>query len=614
MADSVETVLVTFEKITLIESADVKRPPSGTVKFRVTLGSDGNKIEEDLVFPMGTDTLNLPANAWQKSVDVRGKRSFVINVDGYIEELVSQSLGGVQHAVEKDRKKGWPDKAFEETAKKPAAFKVKYRVEPTLSLDPAKPETALVCRQHLGQPTCSTLSGVSVKVVKIKATVPSCPPETLRAGAVANNWPAPVDLTFESTKQLPTGPFNKNNDNATFAKPDALVVMRHGPGPIKLEAETQPANTKVTFKAYRSVDDGAKVGKKELKLKQTGATTAEMPTNQRGSFYVLAFLDKNGNGDRDDNEQGIMLPVIMVEAKVEKPKRNIRSVGNPGNVDINFDGTAGKVEAANYTYVMVKNGDFNSAATALVSFEADVVLVGGGSDGRRGLDGDDRVHLGWANHFRKDTWHATYSDKKVTKIFYVGNTTDAGRKWAGLPVFIAADPAPTVLNLPLMDTGRRDPQKGGQNVLFTSSAETVSAPNPALGQKRNVKALDSPGGPYARVHPDPGNASTLTQFVTDFESETMLVAWTNTKGGGAPLPGTPNAVGFRTFTVIAMTKWTMKTKYKLEFSGGKHKLKRVQKPRVKVKKKGYSPGKTPAALNYEMRPPTMLKQMSVDAR
>src|SRR5262249_34922101 len=146
-----------------------------------------------------------------------------------------------------------------------------------------------------------------------------------------------------------------------------------------------------------------------------------------------------------------------------------------------------------------------------------------------------------------------------------------GGNLSGIPVFVTRPgaPAPNPIAFPpqLLDTGRANPALGGENITFSRSSESAPV-NQALGAKRTVIARDSPGWFHQHRHPDPLKATQLASFVHDLHSTTYLVAWTNTTGGAAPTPGTANSVGFRTFTVIAETQWTVTAQFTVSLVGG----------------------------------------------
>ena len=452
------------------------------------------------------------------------------------------------------------------------------------------------------------------RVLKIKATAPSTPPNTARAAppAVANLWPNPVDLTFETPRQIPAGPLVFQD--ADFSQPNALVVIRNSEGPIRLEVETVPPAAQLAFQAVRATDDAGALGAGLPTVAATGPNTATLAANERGSFFVLAFVDRNGNGQHDPGEPGVILPVIIVEARIENPVAELRSVANPGNINIQFD-TGGQT-AANFNFVSISTGDFNSQASAGIALDADVLLVGGGANGRRGLD---RVFTGWANNFTQLSYVGTYQDASTVERIQIDNRNQAnGGNVSGIPVFVtrAGAPAPNPIAFPpvLLDTGRQNPGLGGENITFSRSTESAPT-NQALGVKRTVIARDSPGWFHQRRHPDAGKATQLASFVHSLNATTFLIAWTNTTGGAAPTPGTVNSLGFRTFTVIAETQWTVTAQFTVSRAGPNFVLQQTgNAPTITANNVDYSPGVTPATAAMEVRPPETLQSRAIDAR
>lgn len=620
MADDVTNVRVILERIHVIDDEDWSGV--GELYFEGSVG--GQRVDRSRPVKAGSGRdINLTGPAWSKVIDVRGRDHFDLELRGFDEDVFADdSLGIARARIAKNGAGEWPAGDFHVTAANPGDFTVHYHVEPILALDPGRPETAVVCREHGASPRCSTISGVAVRVRKIKATVLSTVPLTARAApaAVANAWAAPTDLVFESTKQLPRAAVAFSA--ADFATPKALVLVRNSAGPIQLEAETDPPNVDVHFLAIRASDDAAAVGAAAQvpTITQTGNNTATMATDQRGSFFVLAYVDTNRNQQRDINEQGVILPVVLAECRIEAAA-DLRSTANPGNLNIAFDGVAGNVDTANYHWVGINTGDFNSQATAGVALDADVRLVGGGADGKRGLD---RVFLGWANNFTALTYDGLYRDGRHIRRVQVDNAAAAtGAPVAGLPLFVSGGPtAPNPIAFPpsLLDTGRnagagQDPLLGGLYITFTRSAENpVAPPAAAPGEKRHVIARDSPGWFYNRHHDDPARHTRLRSFVHNLASTTFLVAWTNTTGGNTPTPATANSVGFRTFTVIAETRWTVSATFNI--TGASPHIGLTQTgaaPTITANNVDHSPGVTPAAAGMEVRPPTTLGCRAIDA-
>jgi hypothetical protein len=620
MPDDITNIRVTLLRIHVIDDEDWFG--SGELYFDGEL--DGVPIPRSQTFDAASGTdIPLTGPSWQRVIDVRGKASIQLVLRGKDEDVFwDDSLGTATATIQKNAAGDWPDATFSVTSTDPADFTLYYKVEPILALDPARPETAVVCRQNMGSPTCSTISAVPVRVVKIKATVPSTPPLTPRAAppTVANAWAAPVDLVFESTKPIPSGPVVFHA--ADFAQPDALVLISHCQGPIQLEAETSPPNVDVFFEARRATDDSGTLGAGIPVITNTGNTTATMDTNERGSFYVIAYIDANRNRQRDDNEPGIILPVIFVEARIQTPATEHRSVPNPGNLSVTFDGVAGNVDTGNYTYVYVNSGDFNSLATAGVALDADILLVGGGADGMRGLD---RVFTGWMNNFTALRYEGTYADGSIVRRLQIDNIGAAnGPAISGTPSFISAppNPVPNPIAFPpsLLDTGRGNPELGGRNTTFGHSAEAAGIPQQplgGLGEKRTVTAVDSPGWleGYQRRHPDASRATRLRSIFHDLHSSTRLVAWTNTTGGNAPSPGVANSVGFRTYTVVAEVNWTVSATYNITGSSPHIRLSQTgAAPTITAARVEYTPAVPPSTANLEVRPPVTLRTRVVDAR
>jgi hypothetical protein len=566
---------------------------------------------------------------FQKVIDVRGQGSIQVNVTAFSNAALAD-VGSATATVSLTASTGqWAVGHFQQNSDN-NAFQLKYQVEEILALDPARPDTAVVCRVVAGAMTCSTISGAPVRVISITATVPSTPPNTARAAppTVANAWPAPTDLTFVSTTALPRGPLVQQA--ADFNMPNALVVIRNSAGPIALEAQTDPPNVDVLFTVVRATDDVAAVGGPgDLPtLGNSGNTTATLGTDERGSFYVLAFIDANRNHQRDDNEPGIILPVVIAECRIETPATELRSVANPANATVTMDGVANRVHAATYQVIVVSSGDFvHGLGGAGVALDADVLLVGGGPDGRRGLD---RVFTGWANNFTVVQYEGTYFNGNLVSRIQVDNIGDAnGAAADGTPTFITsvANPfanPPGALLFPLLDSGRfgldlapggpNDPQFGGLNICFRGSNEGAPTAQATMGEKRTVQALDAPGWNYDRHHPNAAVATNLHSVVHNLNSTTRLVAWTNTTGGALPTPGTPNSTGFRTYTILAKTDWTVSASFNMTGSTGNIRLNvTAPLPTVTANNTTFDPAIPAQNDGMEVRPPLTLQTRVYDA-
>jgi hypothetical protein len=633
MPDDVTNVMVTLERIHVINDEDWLG--KGELYFEGDV--DGIPIPRSQIFERGSgEDIDLSGPNWQKVVDVRNKDSFQLMLRGRDEDLIwDDELGTVRATIRKNAAGEWPDGPDSRTSTNPADFTLHYRVEPVLALNPARPETAVICRQHTTNPTCSTISGVSVRVLRIRATVPSTPARTPRTSppfvaGVANAWAAPTDLTFTSNKQLRRGPVTFTATD--FDPPDALVLIRNSAvnpqGPIQLVADTQPAGVDVFFKAVRATDDHPTVGRDNQlpTITNTGNNTATLETNQRGSFYILAFIDQNRNQERDDDEPGVYLPLCLIECTV--PGGGDRCAVNPalygGPAGARFDDVANRVDAANYTRVRVRCGDFASAATAGIAFDCEVLMVGGGPNGRRGTD---CAFAGWSNTLHEMVREAEYSDHSTVRHIVVDKVPGGVGAQGTIttppapinpPAAPGAAPAadPVLIPPAWLDGNRASANDGGEGIAYSrpNSTDVEFPTDELLGVKyRAITAHDSPGFSAHRVHPNAtGHASARLRTIVDrLVFSTNLVAWTNTMGGyGEPSPGTANAVGFRTYSVIARVRWTQTGQWNLTHSGGQHHVRPATGGSAPSLTAGpteiFNPARTPAAADMEARPPKAL--------
>jgi hypothetical protein len=122
-------------------------------------------------------------------------------------------------------------------------------------------------------------------------------------------------------------------DNSLWGGATPLILIRDGISGLYLFPDTNPAITDsemtnaVRFIAPRAPDD---VGG-DVPVITTPAPSLPPPlvgpvppgsgmlaVNQTGSFQVLAFIDSNVNGQRENNEVGVSLPLILVQATVHR--------------------------------------------------------------------------------------------------------------------------------------------------------------------------------------------------------------------------------------------------------------------------------------------------------
>ncbi len=454
------------------------------------------------------------------------------------------------------------------------------------------------------------------------ATVPSTPPKTRRdkngvktPGALnpANNWPAPVDLSFKSTLAITATNNKLDFQDFYFDAPDALVLFQNS-GTVSLEATVTKGTIGVVFQVVRDPGDAAAVaalGANVPTITPGAQTKATLSTNAVGSFQVIAFIDKNGDGKWDANEPGISLPLLLVQVKVTTDKSRFNLANFKATLSPPVKSDRVRVTTGNFIVAMKK--------AAAVELDADVTLIGGGKDGQRGLD---RAYVGWANVLTKKAPVGTYKSlpgkaaKTLSWIHAIngGIKFDKKTKTFSRTTFIIGQPPPPSpaggMPLPLLDCGKPNNIDGGSDVMLSTSPVDggVAGATPlAIGQARNIRAVDSPAMPYSLKWPSTGN---LHSVKFNFEATAYLTGWTNSNGGGQPTPNIPNSVGFRTFTVAYQVEWWMSGKwgvspakppanYQLTFMSATMGTSSPWNPPAV-----FPPAQAATATNLEVRPPT----------
>ncbi len=362
-----------------------------------------------------------------------------------------------------------------------------------------------------------------VMVNSIKAAIPATAP---LAGSM-----------LTSTAQIPSGALTFSD--ATFAGPGALVLLQNGVGTTTLTVTVTPAGSDVAFEVRQDPADAA--SGPVPTVAKTGSNTATMAADGYGSFQVLAYVDSNGNGTRDDDESGALLPVVFVKAALSS---NI-SAAHSGNITYTSDGTDARVSSGMFDLT-------NSGATAAVYLGGKVDLIGGGADGRRGLD---RVFGGWIQDIPVALGvTGTYAGGHTESYIFATNFP-AGK------VFLPGDPAPVLAVPPLLDTGRSPASVGGISAALSHS-HVSSRTDLATGQEFLIEAVDSPGLGAPLDHPGfPGNALMSYQFNLDFRA--YLSLWTNATAVEDPTGDAADT----SYSEILEQPWTIRSTYTVDATG-----------------------------------------------
>jgi hypothetical protein len=182
-----------------------------------------------------------------------------------------------------------------------------------------------------------------------------------------------------------------------FTRNPPLILFRNGVragAPIQLSVQIEPAGVPVTWSVERDArpaPDGDDAGVIALSPNLLPTLTPEggdplkatLLADAVGSFHIRPFEDCNGDdafqgddaaGARVDREPFIIMNFVLLDATLFQDD----SIARSANMVANLVGGA----------ISVRSGAFNIAAPAGEAIHMNVLadIVGGGGDGRRGLD------------------------------------------------------------------------------------------------------------------------------------------------------------------------------------------------------------------------------------
>ena len=388
-----------------------------------------------------------------------------------------------------------------------------------------------------------------VQFTKIKATIKSTPANTpANSAAMTPATPAPADHTFESTSADPD-----------FTANAPLVLMRDAQPDIKLELTGTPAGLPIQWDAVRNPDDHATIG--GAGDKPTRARNAAnfyectLSANAKGSFRIRPFIDCNGSGNYEDLEPSIPMNLVLVDATV--------------HADRSAPTTAAAPETITAALFQVSTGSWTTPAFTVgpndaMVMDLEVNLVGGGADGKLGLD---RVFGGLQNQTQAYIHQATYRDNTVApatvhnfRFCYASNQTAATGAFSGLRMFQPGDPAPVLYAMPLLDSGRNPNGIGGDTVTMSRSQTRLTAAQPAVGQRMEIWCIDSPRRTFPAAHP--GNANAVLASVRyRHEFRADFVLWTNVNR----VSGATAHAANRVYSVVRKVPWTLDGSWTLDY-------------------------------------------------
>lgn len=318
----------------------------------------------------------------------------------------------------------------------------------------------------------------------------------------------------------------------------------------------------------------------------TDPRKATLMADSVGSFHVGVFIDGNRNGEWDfndattgariDREPFMLMCFILVRAQGFDNSRS-----RAQDVNANFTRLGGGGAPTSAAGVQFGSGGF-SVATAAAVQDATAVLVGGGRNGRLGLD---RVFGHWiqgstgftsvhgyqqnlappappVNHpvtaffSGQSTGHASPGGSPNTVTFFVappaGVATPAG-------AIVVASGAGTVAPLatPILDVTKFGNEGvGGNTCVGTDGVQGGAIPiitNPRpLGQDRRFQMIDSPGWGAVPSHPG-GQPGQLTSFSFNMNFRADLCFWTNISSN----PAATNDPACRLYVTVVTNQWSV---------------------------------------------------------
>ena len=395
-----------------------------------------------------------------------------------------------------------------------------------------------------------------VRFKNLKADIPSTPANINRLGNSPVNR---CDLVVGG------GALSANDFDESYATNKPLPLVENcirNADRINLSVEIEPAAAKddVSWSIRRhkgGTGDHADIialkGNDDVTIAQDGGDKlkAAMLADNVGSFRLRPFIDCNGSGKYDDADDGgtridrepfILMNLVLIRVKGFNNLSVANSAaGSPGIVK---DGL-GRPQSVN-------GGDFAGTGNDAVHMKATARVIGGGQDGKRGLD---MLFTGWVNNERNcptspgpNGW-----GEDVTHSFQKGPPPPNPVKrtrcfWRGGGVEITG---------PMLDSGYAGQGTGGDSCTGTAGANggtvTKTDDPSGIGQRWEAENPDSPGGGILLAHPTDA-AARLRNFKFNIDFRCDMVFWTNRDGVSGP----SNAPASRLYSSVQTNTWNMR--------------------------------------------------------
>ncbi len=416
----------------------------------------------------------------------------------------------------------------------------------------------------------------------LKADVPSTPAVTNRAGN------SPVNRHEWKIADPSTAAKDFTEDYATN-KPFVLIENSvKASDQIKLSVKVKPAGVPVRWAVIRDRRPSPDGDHKDIislsgnKEAPTLGSKAEGLTNTLiadavGSFHICPYVDCNGDnnldymakdGKRIDREPFIMMNLVLV--RVQGVKND--SVGQKANCNI-FPAAA--QTAANFGGFSTSGGSPWTGANSGWHADATVDVIGGGQDGKRGLD---HVFGGWIQHIYLNGIRAVYTipppapppplpaTQRSHQYAFVSNLPDGTHPGQYHYIGAAEAPvnagdaamcrktAPTLDAHVILDVSNFGHEgTGGNTAVGTNRTQGGVIPAPTarpLGERWQREMEDAPGIGCRTVHISAGGALASFRFHLGFRTD--LCFWTSTDKVATP---SATAVANRLYSSVYKCTW-----------------------------------------------------------
>jgi hypothetical protein len=412
-----------------------------------------------------------------------------------------------------------------------------------------------------------------VQFSDLQATLPSSQPNQVRMG----NGPVQKHTPFGG------GHAAANYDESLGANPPLVLVggsLAAG-RPVELSVKIRP-RVPVRWSVRRNRVPGTVDHAKVVALSPNPVPTLSTPTTDSltatlrldaaGFFHICPFVDIDGGGhleDRDpagnriDREPFILMTLVLLSV------RSFQNNSRARTTRIRYTPTTPTAA----TGFRLATGTFANAAAAAVHNDALVTIVGGGPDGRLGLD---RLFGGWVNNELTVGTSTTVPPGEDVDATYVDTTTTPPTThhqksiWTsvgGGSVFMPGTvPGPAGISGPVLDVSNFGNEGTGGNRCV--GTETWVSPGPRVpiaksdlpvGQRWRIQMWDSPGDTCPPAHPAFLGSLRAYRFNLDFRS--YLCLWTNVTGVAGPTPGPLSAnadAACRLYSLVQVNQWEIR--------------------------------------------------------